>query len=88
MIVKREGFFIIIYFIYFYCISRWYILVLITIVGKFIYFNCTILLKNFNVYNSLDVPTQLRAQDVTTHSMSLSWRRPSKLDPIKYKVKY
>ncbi|XP_055940735.1 tyrosine-protein phosphatase Lar-like isoform X5 [Argiope bruennichi] len=35
-----------------------------------------------------DVPTQLRAQDVTTHSMSLSWRRPSKLDPIKYKISY
>ncbi|KAG8188904.1 hypothetical protein JTE90_014959 [Oedothorax gibbosus] len=35
-----------------------------------------------------DVPTQLRAQDVTTHSMSLSWRRPSKLDPIKYQISY
>ncbi|GIX68631.1 tyrosine-protein phosphatase Lar [Caerostris extrusa] len=35
-----------------------------------------------------DVPTQLRAHDVTTHSMSLSWRRPSKLDPIKYKISY
>ncbi|UYV73148.1 PTPRD [Cordylochernes scorpioides] len=32
-----------------------------------------------------DVPTQLRAQAVTTHSMILSWRRPSKLDPLKYK---
>ncbi|UYV73144.1 PTPRD [Cordylochernes scorpioides] len=35
-----------------------------------------------------DVPTQLRAQAVTTHSMILSWRRPSKLDPLKYKISY
>ncbi|GIX90947.1 tyrosine-protein phosphatase Lar [Caerostris darwini] len=35
-----------------------------------------------------DVPTLLRAQDVTTHSMLLTWKAPSKLDAIKYKISY
>ncbi|XP_055931729.1 tyrosine-protein phosphatase Lar-like isoform X6 [Argiope bruennichi] len=35
-----------------------------------------------------DVPTLLRAQEVTTHSMLLTWKAPSKLDPIKYKISY
>lgn len=33
-----------------------------------------------------DVPLNLRAQDVTTHSMTLSWAPPIKLNPINYKV--
>ncbi|XP_067118377.1 tyrosine-protein phosphatase Lar-like isoform X6 [Centruroides vittatus] len=35
-----------------------------------------------------DVPTQLRAQAVTTHSMWLMWKPPTKLDPSKYIVTY
>ncbi|XP_035214536.1 tyrosine-protein phosphatase Lar-like [Stegodyphus dumicola] len=35
-----------------------------------------------------DVPTQLRAQDVTTHGMLLTWKAPTKLDPAKYKISY
>lgn len=35
-----------------------------------------------------DVPTQLRAQGVTTHTMTLSWRRPLKLDPVEYQISY
>ncbi|XP_054706437.1 tyrosine-protein phosphatase Lar-like isoform X2 [Uloborus diversus] len=35
-----------------------------------------------------DVPTQLRAQDVTTHGMILTWKSPSKLDAVKYKIAY
>ncbi|UYV65210.1 PTPRD [Cordylochernes scorpioides] len=35
-----------------------------------------------------DVPVQLRAQDVTTHSMALLWKPPAKLDPLKYKITY
>ncbi|XP_022247809.1 tyrosine-protein phosphatase Lar-like isoform X3 [Limulus polyphemus] len=35
-----------------------------------------------------DVPTQLRAHGVTTHSMILSWRHPQKLNPIQYKVSF
>jgi hypothetical protein len=34
-----------------------------------------------------DVPLNLRAQDVTTHSMTLSWAPPIKLNPINYKVR-
>ncbi|XP_022247937.1 tyrosine-protein phosphatase Lar-like isoform X3 [Limulus polyphemus] len=35
-----------------------------------------------------DVPAQLRAHGVTTHSMILSWRHPQKLNPIKYKISF
>ncbi|GFQ81296.1 tyrosine-protein phosphatase Lar [Trichonephila clavata] len=35
-----------------------------------------------------DVPTLLRAQDVTTHGMLLTWKAPTKLDAIKYKISY
>lgn len=35
-----------------------------------------------------DVPTQLRAHGVTTHGLILTWRPPTKLDPIKYKITY
>lgn len=34
-----------------------------------------------------DVPLQLRAHDVSTHSMTLSWSPPIRLNPINYKVK-
>uniref|UniRef100_A0A8D8LUZ9 protein-tyrosine-phosphatase n=1 Tax=Cacopsylla melanoneura TaxID=428564 RepID=A0A8D8LUZ9_9HEMI len=33
-----------------------------------------------------DVPLSLRAHDVSTHSMTLSWSPPIKLNPIKYKI--
>ncbi|GFU37481.1 tyrosine-protein phosphatase Lar [Nephila pilipes] len=35
-----------------------------------------------------DVPTLLRAQDVTTHGMLLTWKAPTKLDAVKYKISY
>lgn len=35
-----------------------------------------------------DVPLNLRAHDVTTHSMTLSWSPPIRLNPIKYKISY
>ena len=33
-----------------------------------------------------DVPMDLRAKDVTTHTMTLTWSPPIKLNPIKYQV--
>ena len=33
-----------------------------------------------------DVPLNLRAHDVNTHSMTLSWSPPIRLNPINYKV--
>lgn len=33
-----------------------------------------------------DVPLSLRAQDVSTHSMTLSWSPPIRLNPINYKI--
>lgn len=35
-----------------------------------------------------DVPLQLRAHDVSTHSMTLSWAPPIRLNPINYKISY
>ncbi|XP_025017927.1 tyrosine-protein phosphatase Lar isoform X2 [Tetranychus urticae] len=35
-----------------------------------------------------DVPLSLRAYTVTTHTMSLSWRQPTKLNPIGYLITY
>lgn len=35
-----------------------------------------------------DVPLNLRAPEVSTHSMTLSWSPPIKLNPIKYKISY
>lgn len=35
-----------------------------------------------------DVPINLRAQAVTTHTMTLSWKAPAKLDPLKYRITY
>lgn len=35
-----------------------------------------------------DVPLQLRAQDVTTHSMTISYSPPIRLNPIHYKVSF
>lgn len=35
-----------------------------------------------------DVPLNLRAHDVTTHSMTLSWAPPIRLNPINYKISY
>lgn len=35
-----------------------------------------------------DVPLNLRAHDVNTHSMTLSWSPPIRLNPINYKVCY
>ena len=32
-----------------------------------------------------DVPLNLQALDVTTHTMTLTWKPPKKLEPIKYK---
>lgn len=34
-----------------------------------------------------DVPLELRAHDVSTHSMTLSWSPPIRLNPVNYKVK-
>lgn len=36
----------------------------------------------------VDVPISLRAYYVTTHTMSLSWRQPTKLNPVGYKITY
>lgn len=35
-----------------------------------------------------EVPLNLRAQDVSTHSMTLSWSPPLRLNPISYKISY
>lgn len=35
-----------------------------------------------------DVPLDLRAPETSTHSMSLSWNHPNKLNPIKYKISF
>ncbi|CAG9761335.1 unnamed protein product [Ceutorhynchus assimilis] len=35
-----------------------------------------------------DVPLNLRAREVTTHSMTLSWSAPIRLNPIKYKISF
>lgn len=35
-----------------------------------------------------DVPLGLRAHDVSTHSMTLSWSPPIRLNPINYKISY
>jgi hypothetical protein len=35
-----------------------------------------------------DVPLNLRAHDVSTHSMTLSWSPPIRLNPINYKVNF
>ncbi|XP_073974776.1 tyrosine-protein phosphatase Lar isoform X4 [Rhodnius prolixus] len=35
-----------------------------------------------------DVPLQLRAHDVSTHSMTLSWSPPIRLNPINYKISF
>ncbi|XP_066151280.1 tyrosine-protein phosphatase Lar isoform X3 [Euwallacea fornicatus] len=35
-----------------------------------------------------DVPLKLRAHDVTTHSMTLSWSPPIRLNPVKYKISF
>lgn len=35
-----------------------------------------------------EVPLHLRAQDVSTHSMTLSWSSPLRLNPVSYKISY
>lgn len=35
-----------------------------------------------------DVPLNLRAHEVTTHSMTLSWSPPIRLMPVKYKISF
>ncbi|XP_017782566.1 PREDICTED: tyrosine-protein phosphatase Lar isoform X5 [Nicrophorus vespilloides] len=35
-----------------------------------------------------DVPLNLKAHDVTTHSMTLSWAPPIRLNPINYKISF
>lgn len=35
-----------------------------------------------------EVPLNLRAQDVSTHSMTLSWAPPLRLNPVSYKISY
>lgn len=35
-----------------------------------------------------DVPLDLRASDSSTHSVTLSWSPPIKLNPISYKISY
>ena len=35
-----------------------------------------------------DVPTDLRAPSVSTHSMTLSWQQPIRLNPISYQVTF
>lgn len=35
-----------------------------------------------------DVPLNLRAHEVTTHSMTLSWSPPIRLNPVKYKISF
>jgi len=34
-----------------------------------------------------EVPLQLTAEDLSTHSMTLKWARPVRLNPVEYKVK-
>lgn len=36
----------------------------------------------------VDVVKDLRAHSVSTHSVTLSWKRPFRLDPIGYKISY
>lgn len=33
-----------------------------------------------------DVPLNLRAHDVSTHSMTLSWSHPIRINPVEYRV--
>lgn len=35
-----------------------------------------------------DVPLNLQALEVTTHTMTLTWKPPKKLEPVKYKITY
>ncbi|XP_031768758.1 tyrosine-protein phosphatase Lar isoform X4 [Galleria mellonella] len=35
-----------------------------------------------------EVPLNLRAQDVSTHSMTLSWSSPLRLNPVSYRISY
>lgn len=35
-----------------------------------------------------DVPTELRAHSVSTHSMTLTWQQPIRLNPISYKITF
>ncbi|KAM3960723.1 tyrosine-protein phosphatase Lar-like [Aphomia sociella] len=35
-----------------------------------------------------EVPLNLRAQDVSTHSMTLSWASPLRLNPVSYRISY
>ena len=35
-----------------------------------------------------DVPTELRASSVSTHSMTLSWQQPIRLNPLSYNVTF
>lgn len=35
-----------------------------------------------------DVPLHLTADDLSTHSMTLRWARPVRLNPIEYKITY
>lgn len=35
-----------------------------------------------------DIPTQLAAKDIGTDRLTLTWERPSKLEPVKYEISY
>ena len=35
-----------------------------------------------------DVPLNLHSTEVTTHTMTLNWKAPKKLEPLKYKITY
>jgi receptor-type tyrosine-protein phosphatase F len=35
-----------------------------------------------------DVPLNLRAQDVSTHSMTLTWSGPNRLNPVHFKISF
>ena len=35
-----------------------------------------------------DVPLNLQSTEVTTHTMTLNWKPPKKLEPVKYKITY
>ena len=35
-----------------------------------------------------DVPLNLQSNEVTTHTMTLSWKAPKKLEPVKYRITY
>lgn len=35
-----------------------------------------------------DVPLNLQSTEVTTHTMTLNWKAPKKLEPIKYRIMY